>query len=224
MGTQLYCAPEVMMRQRYNESADTFSFSLVLLCLAVGDIDFIVAQARKDRRRIQYTHGKRPVIPYELEVSAPALIQLIEEMWNQKFRKRPSFSDIVPRLAKCTTLGEFALAAEDQFATPADALLTFLTECGLERHFVTLLKALRVSSVDDLLLISAGDLRNTEIGEEDQEVLLKAIQQRQEQQHAVRTTATDELEGKDEAAFIALRAENDALKAEIAGLKAALLG
>ena len=37
-GSRLYMAPEVACGERYNESADTFSFALVLLSIAAGDI------------------------------------------------------------------------------------------------------------------------------------------------------------------------------------------
>ena len=40
-------APEVCMRERYNESADTFSFALVLLSLAVRDIDYVAKSANR---------------------------------------------------------------------------------------------------------------------------------------------------------------------------------
>ena len=136
VGTELYCAPEIIMRERYNESVDTFSFALVLLCLAVGDIGYIRNQSRKKHSRVKYAFGGRPNIPWRLRESAPKLADLIDEMWDADFRRRPAFSAIVPRLAECTSMNGFALTADEQFAAPLAALMYFLGSSGqLENMF-----------------------------------------------------------------------------------------
>ena len=91
------------MRERYNESVDTFSFALVLLCLAVGDIGYIRNQSGRNPNRIKYATGGRPTIPWRLREAAPKLANLIVEMWSADFRRCPAFSAIVPRLAECTS-------------------------------------------------------------------------------------------------------------------------
>ena len=99
VGTELYCAPEVIMNERYNESADTFSCALVLLCLAAGDIkhvreSYVSARPARDT----YCTGWRPPITGMLAVGEPQLVVLILKMWQPDFRLRPSMRDVVASL------------------------------------------------------------------------------------------------------------------------------
>lgn len=96
-------APEIQMGDRYNESVDTFSFALVLLCLAAGDIEYVVKAARV-KSSCDYVNGVRPPFPPDLLKGCPAICALISEMWDDDFRSRPSFKSIVPRLEACTSL------------------------------------------------------------------------------------------------------------------------
>ena len=85
------------MRMRYNESADTFSFALVLLCLAVGDVDY-VRKLGKFVSTSTYATGWRPAIPAELDSACPDLAKLISEMWDHDIHKRPPLKAVVPRI------------------------------------------------------------------------------------------------------------------------------
>ena len=84
-----------------NESVDTFSFALVLLCLAVGDIAFVRNQGNAITS-IAYAKGWRPLIPEELAEKSPGLVQLIRSMWDGDFRKRPAMRDVAATLANMT--------------------------------------------------------------------------------------------------------------------------
>ena len=84
------------MMQRYNESADTFSFALVLLCLAAGNIGYVRKKGRMISRTA-YASGWRPPIPGKLRERCPDLASLISEMWDGDFRKRPALKGVVPR-------------------------------------------------------------------------------------------------------------------------------
>ena len=90
------------MMQRYNESADTFSFALVLLCLAAGDIGYVRKRGRMISRASYALHW-RPPIPSKLRDGCPDLASLITEMWDGDFRKRPALKDVVPRLEAAST-------------------------------------------------------------------------------------------------------------------------
>jgi len=85
------------MGVRYNESADTFSFALVLLCLAVGDVDY-VRKLGKFVSTSTYATGWRPAIPAELDSACPDLAKLISEMWDHDIHKRPPLKAVVPRI------------------------------------------------------------------------------------------------------------------------------
>ena len=89
--------------QRYNESADTFSFALLLLCLAAGNIGYVKKHTFAGRATTAYTQGWRPPIPSKLRMRCPDLASLISEMWDGDFRKRPALKDVVPRLEAAST-------------------------------------------------------------------------------------------------------------------------
>ena len=82
-----------------NESADTFSFALVLLCLAVGDIRFVQVHARLvGVSMTTYALGWRPKIPPAICEGCQDLAMLILAMWARDFRERPPLRDVVSRL------------------------------------------------------------------------------------------------------------------------------
>ena len=88
------------MGLRYNESVDTFSFSLVLLSLAVGDVDHV----RKCTKTIRfsdttYQSGWRPAVPAKLAAGRPALIKLIQSMWHRDLDQRPRMQDVKEALS-----------------------------------------------------------------------------------------------------------------------------
>ena len=105
VGTQMYCAPEVITGQRYNESADTFSFALLLLCLAVGNIRH-VQQCGRFMSAVTYATGWRPSIPGVLHKEHPELVMLILRMWQPDFRMRPPMRDVVRVLSGGTAPSE----------------------------------------------------------------------------------------------------------------------
>ena len=88
------------MRERYNESADTFSFALVLLSLAVQDIDYIAKSANR-LTATNYALGWRPDIPQMVHEQCADLAALISAMWTDDFRERPSMKEVVDRLEAC---------------------------------------------------------------------------------------------------------------------------
>ena len=94
-------APEVLMRERYNESADTFSFALVLLSLAVGDINYVAKSAKGRVAAATYRLGWRPDIPRVVHEQCADLAALISAMWTDDFRERPSMKEVVDRLEAC---------------------------------------------------------------------------------------------------------------------------
>ena len=84
-----------------------FSFSLVLLCLASGNIKY-VRECFVGKRAVEYyLETCRPPIPPELEQASPGLAQLIKDMWQGDFRARPSFRDVVASLEACSSLGHY---------------------------------------------------------------------------------------------------------------------
>ena len=74
---------------------DTYAYALVLLCLAVGEIDFV---QRAHRRGITPL-GWRPTVPQQVGDSLKAMI---EDMWQEDHTRRPTFERVVPRLQQCS--------------------------------------------------------------------------------------------------------------------------
>jgi len=93
-GTPAWTAPEVLRNERYTETADVFSFGVVLWELVTREephhgvppfqIVFAVG-----------TQGIRPIIPSSCPVEVGSLI---EECWAESPDERPDFSEIMKRL------------------------------------------------------------------------------------------------------------------------------
>ena len=98
--------------ERYNESADTFSFSLVLLGIAVGDMKHLRRSAGKFFSMTAYITGWRPPIPEGISQHAPELAGLVASMWQPDLRARPSMTDVVAALEGFASLGDFRPPAE----------------------------------------------------------------------------------------------------------------
>merc|ERR1712032_333898 len=93
MGTQM---------MRYNESVDTFAYALVLLCLAIGDIHYVLRATKESCSGAQcYVGGWRPSVPDTLRNTMPELVELIEACWHQDFRVRPTMRGVVVSLNEC---------------------------------------------------------------------------------------------------------------------------
>ena len=92
----------------HTATQDTFSFALVLLCLAVGDIAYVHKQRGASARRTAYDTGWRPTIRKSLRVACPEIAVLIKEMWLADFRARPAMRDVVVRLEACTVVDRAA--------------------------------------------------------------------------------------------------------------------
>ena len=85
---------------------DTFSFALVLLCLAVGEIDYIKVQSAKRPPNTNFSDGWRPPIPISLQSASPKIVSLIESMWANDFRARPAMKDVVGWLKTCDSVAQ----------------------------------------------------------------------------------------------------------------------
>ena len=94
---------------RVRRSCDTFSFALVFLSLAVGDIRYVRTWAA--RCDPKYYTGNRPPIPAELKTRCPGIVLLIERMWSHDLRQRPAMKDVVTELEACKSLGDFDTAS-----------------------------------------------------------------------------------------------------------------
>ena len=66
----------------------------MLLCLVVGDIGYINAEARTVTT-VSYFGGWRPEIPTRVLRKHPSVAQLIQDMWQSDFRLRPSMRTVV---------------------------------------------------------------------------------------------------------------------------------
>jgi len=112
VGTSLYCAPEITLGERYNESVDTFSFSLVLISLIVGEVDFVIKSQTNGWPQLAYIKGWRPRIPGQVDVDHPGLVRLVEAMWQTDFRGRPAMRDVVATLVNLVPSDQGEIAVE----------------------------------------------------------------------------------------------------------------
>ena len=107
-------------RHYYTTTQDTFSFALVLLCLAVGDIAFVRKQGGIIARTA-YFSGWRPKLRKSLRTECPEIATLIEEMWLADFRARPAMKDVVVRLEACVSVED--ASNDSETSTPDESVM-----------------------------------------------------------------------------------------------------
>jgi len=111
VGTPIYVAPEVMSGNRYDATADSYSFGICLVAMIRAEKDvmeFYFQALRKDMKRKtkkgvgvailnnkMYSKGWRPLLPLEFERSYPKLCKILKRCWAQKPEDRPSFDEVV---------------------------------------------------------------------------------------------------------------------------------
>lgn len=92
-GTPLWMAPEVLMNKPYDESADMYSFGIVLWELVTGSDPFKDITTYSSLLDRVVTGGERPEIPDNCPSKLKALIKAC---WDQDPKRRPSFEKIIP--------------------------------------------------------------------------------------------------------------------------------
>ena len=112
-----------------NESADTFSFGLVLLCLAVGNIAYLQTRGRLVTTS-SYALGWRPPIPDVVSDGCADLAALIAKMWDGDFRKRPSLKLVVSRLEASAAASLDAVGKRRAIASGASGVASATGENG----------------------------------------------------------------------------------------------
>eukprot|EP00003_Mantamonas_plastica_P011703 TRINITY_DN2150_c0_g2_i3.p1 TRINITY_DN2150_c0_g2~~TRINITY_DN2150_c0_g2_i3.p1 ORF type:complete len:145 (-),score=31.01 TRINITY_DN2150_c0_g2_i3:42-476(-) len=95
-GTPQWMAPEVLRNENYNESADVYSYGMVLWEMVTEAIPYAGQHPLQVAIQIA-TQGLKPEQPTEGE---PGFIQLIEDCMHEDASQRPSFSEILERLGE----------------------------------------------------------------------------------------------------------------------------
>eukprot|EP00420_Gonyaulax_spinifera_P020341 CAMPEP_0197901584 /NCGR_PEP_ID=MMETSP1439-20131203/51406_1 /TAXON_ID=66791 /ORGANISM="Gonyaulax spinifera, Strain CCMP409" /LENGTH=320 /DNA_ID=CAMNT_0043522561 /DNA_START=67 /DNA_END=1029 /DNA_ORIENTATION=+ len=97
-GTPHWMAPEVSTSGHYGESADVFSFSIVMYEVITRHMAF--EDDDPETARIEISRGVRPVLDADMvpEDTPPALLELMAQCWDQDPAARPSFTAIHERL------------------------------------------------------------------------------------------------------------------------------
>ncbi|PRQ29299.1 putative protein kinase TKL-Pl-5 family [Rosa chinensis] len=91
-----YIAPEVSKNEEYDTKVDVFSFALILQEMIEGCPPFSAKQDSEVPK--VYVARERPPFRAPVKRYAHGLRELIEECWNEKPAKRPSFRQIILRL------------------------------------------------------------------------------------------------------------------------------
>jgi len=106
IGTPNYCAPEVLLAQRYSETADVYSFGMVLWEMMAGKVPFSgMGPSGEDLIDVQViakvvVEKARPQIPENWNTT---LKQLISACWQQNAQERPTFEFIIKKLQEITS-------------------------------------------------------------------------------------------------------------------------
>ncbi|XP_047308303.1 integrin-linked protein kinase 1-like [Impatiens glandulifera] len=91
-----YAAPEVLRKEEYDTKVDVFSFALILHEMIEGCRPF---SSKEDNEVSKFYAAKgRPPFKAPAKHYSHGLKDLIEECWNEKPSKRPSFEKIILRL------------------------------------------------------------------------------------------------------------------------------
>lgn len=91
-----YVAPEVFRNEEYDTKVDVFSFALILQELIEGNPPFYTKQENEVPKA--YDARQRPPFKAPTKHYAHGLKELIEECWDEKPSKRPTFRQIITRL------------------------------------------------------------------------------------------------------------------------------
>ena len=95
-----YMAPEVLLKEKYSEKADVYSFAMVLYELFSSHRPYSLPP--HDQMNIAVlnaaiTEGERPRLDV---IDCPKMTSLIEECWNQDSGLRPDLKEIIRRLER----------------------------------------------------------------------------------------------------------------------------
>eukprot|EP00615_Pteridomonas_danica_P007121 CAMPEP_0114350328 /NCGR_PEP_ID=MMETSP0101-20121206/16274_1 /TAXON_ID=38822 ORGANISM="Pteridomonas danica, Strain PT" /NCGR_SAMPLE_ID=MMETSP0101 /ASSEMBLY_ACC=CAM_ASM_000211 /LENGTH=212 /DNA_ID=CAMNT_0001489495 /DNA_START=17 /DNA_END=658 /DNA_ORIENTATION=- len=129
VGTPLFCAPEIMRGEVYDEKADVYSFGLTLLNMATDEpiLEFIAEKYRisfnkktKPKQTMRFIRamtedGWRPITQADgdgsVQQAPPGINLLIIKCCSHDIAQRPSFNEIIEQLTGiCHTeviLGEY---------------------------------------------------------------------------------------------------------------------
>jgi len=92
IGTPLWMAPEVLLNKSYNESADLYSFGIVLWELLTRHDPFPNIDNFDTMVQSVCVNKERPIIPDDCP---PTLKKLITDCWSPQPEARPTFSELL---------------------------------------------------------------------------------------------------------------------------------
>lgn len=93
-GTLRYMAPEVALGEQYNQSVDVYSFGIITWQVLKGKVPF--EEMNKKIFFEKVVRGKyRPVLD---RLWPKKLCGLLESCWNDDYRRRPSFPEVLEKL------------------------------------------------------------------------------------------------------------------------------
>jgi serine/threonine protein kinase len=109
-GSTLWMAPEIIDGKTFNEKVDVYSYAMCLV--EVIDRNLPWASSGIGIVPLKVSRGERP--EGQLRSAAPPLAELVKECWAQDPRERPSFADVIERVAAM----QAALGSADTAQTP----------------------------------------------------------------------------------------------------------
>ena len=97
VGTPVYMAPEVLLKNKYSMKADVFSFGMVLFQLITGQAPYNDVQCNQAQLmyKILYENLRPDLSPLPIPMQ-----QLIRDCWEEDLTLRPSFKEVSVRLRR----------------------------------------------------------------------------------------------------------------------------
>ena len=96
-GTLVYMAPEVVLKKRYNEKVDVFSFAILFWQMLSGE-DPYGNMTKDDHMKLVVLGGQRPNMSTLSSRTPAALQNLLSRCWHADYMHRPDFATIVKEL------------------------------------------------------------------------------------------------------------------------------
>lgn len=97
VGTGHYMAPEVINSNEYDQSADVFSFGIIMFELLCETTQPYGEKANNIELKVCKNPLFRPVLPEHVQIAHSQMIyiKLMQECWEHDPEERPSFDQIV---------------------------------------------------------------------------------------------------------------------------------
>lgn len=115
-GSVLWMAPEVINGEIFNEKIDVYSYAMCLVEVIARKLPW-TGSGSATIVPLKVSRGERPT--WQLESAPAPLAELVRQCWCQEPRERPSFPQVLEKVAELQASHDDVLFAPPSVAGPA---------------------------------------------------------------------------------------------------------